>query len=755
MRLGVVTEGDADDLGAGILHGPDGREDVRESFLRGLTRDGTKDFGALRAGHLDVIAFVVDHEGGRDALHDRVFGLGDGEGEVAVAMPTGATTDELVVILGGQGPVIPRGGMEQDDALPRRAEVSDGLLELRRAELTMVAAEDEQVGLRKQREGLLEVRGRGDVITGGLGRQGVGSEEERREVMGTAGAGEEHPELTRLARTKLLAKSLGGLGIILRQKVAGAFVGLLLAGLRQSVLFAAGRVGRAPDFDGDRHGGRRNRRVFGPQDKLVDDLVAFDREPERTHLAAVPRQELAGRLRTRDIAEAVVIGEITASIEDLLLNLAAQEVHFGDHGDAIVRAPATDGAEEVDTISHGTDRNLHLLGEALGIHAFAGAALEYDHVQSVLSGLRVDDPIRDSVGLNLTELRERQGVSLGFLAGIEAGGGGSGEGIAQVQQAETSDGLTLGRDRHAAEVGDHVAEAFGAKRFEAFGHERIRAALAADDIGHLEFGRLSGRKLELHEGGVLAADQGRILGAVLHLEVPGTVLVVDHAVGVDDMDQHLGRRVRADALQVRPELVADIADLVTGLADGDEELLALGGVTGLLDLRAKLRYQVVLGRAAAGVQLGEHGSRTLGDRGIRVTDQLGDLHGAKLHRGERLGFQGVQDESGPLRTTDERGVQGGAERAGRLRERAVEQFAHGDIAAGSQGAGGGDGDGFTRGGQGLREHRSDLGVGVAQQHEDADGGDLRLYGRLLVGDDGEETTSDGGEFHLEAAVGDP
>ena len=55
----------------------------------------------------------------------------------------------------------------------------------------------------------------------------------------------------------------------------------------------------------------------------------------------------------------------------------------------------------------------------------------------------------------------------------------------------------------------------------------------------------------------------------------------------------------------------------------------------------------------------------------------------------------------------------------------------------------------------MGERRGDLGVGVAQQHEDADSGDLRFDGRLVVGDDGEETTRDGGEFRLEAAIGDP
>ena len=88
VRLGVVAEGDADDLGAGMLDGPYGRQDVRQSFLGGLTRDGAENFGAFGPGQLDVIALVIDHEGGGNALHDGVLRLGDGESEVAMAMVT-------------------------------------------------------------------------------------------------------------------------------------------------------------------------------------------------------------------------------------------------------------------------------------------------------------------------------------------------------------------------------------------------------------------------------------------------------------------------------------------------------------------------------------------------------------------------------------------------------------------------------------------------------------------------------------------
>ena len=109
-------------------------------------------------------------------------------------------------------------------------------------------------------------------------------------------------------------------------------------------------------------------------------------------------------------------------------------------------------------------------------------------------------------------------------------------------------------------------------------------------------------------------------------------------------------------MEVRAKIIAHVADLVAGLTDSDEELLALGDIAGLLDFGSQFRDEVILGRAAAGVQLGQHGSRTLSNHGIGVTDELRNLHGAELHRGERLGLKSVQDKSGPLGTTDECGV---------------------------------------------------------------------------------------------------
>ena len=242
--------------------------------------------------------------------------------------------------------------------------------------------------------------------------------------MRAAGAGEEHAELASLTRGEGLTESLSGLGIVLGQKVAGAVVGLalLLAGLGRAVVLACGRVGRTADLDRDCYRSRGDFGVSGAQDELVDDLIAFDRDPMRTDLATITVEELAGGLGAGDIARAIVVGEVDASVEDLLLHLAAEEMHFGNHSDGIaMRTPATNGAEEVDAIGDGADRDFDLLGKALGVRLLEGASFKNDDVQAILRGLGVDDLIRDAVGFDFAELGEGQGITPGFLVGVEAG----------------------------------------------------------------------------------------------------------------------------------------------------------------------------------------------------------------------------------------------------------------------------------------------------------------------------------------------
>ena len=742
-----MAEGDADDAGLGVLDDPDGGQDGRLAFLGVLARDGAKDLGAFRAGELDVVALVADLEGGGDAGHDGVRGLGHGERELAVAVATGATADELVVVLGLERPVVPGGGVQEDDALPCPDEVADGLLELRRTELAVVAAEQEEVGLREELEGLLEVRGRGDVVAGGLGDLAVGPEEELREVMRAAGAGHEDAELAGLAGTELLAGRGGGAGVVGREVAIldgrALRLGLTGSGRRRRGLGTLGRVRGATDLGGDGHGGRGDGVARARQDDLLDHFRAIDRDDQGADVVGL--DQTGGDLGTGDLRIVrVVVGEIATSVVRHDLLAATDEADLDVlGGEALDAGPAADGTEEVQAGGGDADGDLDALREGLGVGP-TGAALEDDDVLAVLGLGRVEDDVRHPVGGDLAELRERQGVALGLAGGVQTPAGVGGHRGREVEQLEAADGQAVDGHGHAAEVGDDVAEAFGTEGFEAFGHERGLDARAGGDVGHLDLdGRAAGH-LQLQGDGVFAADEGLVLGAVLELNVPGAVLVIDHAVGVDDVHEEFGGGVRADALEVGADIITDVADLVAGLAGGDEEFLALGGVAGLLDLGAELVDDVVLGGAGADVELGQDLGRALGDGGFGVAGELGGLERPELHRGDVLGLELGQDQLGPFGAADEGAEEGLAQETGGLAQGTGEERAGLDVTGGDDGGDDREADGL---GRGLVGQRGDDGgaegrTEVAQRGQRA--ASLQAHGRggRGVGEDRDEALTD-------------
>ena len=752
MGVFVVAERDADDASLGMLDDPDGREDGRLTFLGVLARDGAEDLGAFRAGELDVVALVADLEASGDAGHDGVRGLGHGERKLAVAVATGATADELLVVLGLQRPVVPRGGMQEDDALPRSDEVADGLLEFGRAELSMVAAEQEEVGLREEFEGLLEVRGRGDIIAGVLGDLAVGPEEELREVMRTAGPGHEDAELAGLAGAELLAGRGGGAGVVGREIAVldGRTLRLGLTGRRRRRLGAFGRVRGATDLGGDGDRGRSDGVARARQDDLLDHLRAIDRDDQGADVVGL--DQTGGDLGTGDLRVVrVVVGEIATGVVRHDLLAATDEADFDVLGrEALDAGPAADGAEEVQASGGDADGDLDALREGLRIGP-TGAALEDDDVLAVLGLGRVEDDVGHPVGGDLAELHERQRIALGLAVGIEAPAGVGGHGGREIEQLEAADGHAVDGHGHAAEVGDDVAETFGTEGLEAFGHERRLDARTGGDVGHLDLdGRATGH-LQLQGDGVLAADQGLVLGAVLELDVPSPVLVVDHAVGVDDVHEEFGCGMRADALEVGADVITDVADLVAGLAGGDEELLTLGGVAGLLDLGAELVDDVVLGRAGTDVELGQHLGGALGDGGVGVAGELGGLERPELHRGDVLGLELGQDQLGPFGAADEGAEEGLAQEAGGLAEGAGEQRAGLDVAGGDDGGDDREADGFgrslvgQRGDDGGAEGRTE----VAQRGQGPAG--LQAHGRGGggIGEHGDEALTDREQFIAE------
>ena len=138
-----------------------------------------------------------------------------------------------------------------------------------------------------------------------------------------------------------------------------------------------------------------------------------------------------------------------------------------------------------------------------------------------------------------------------------------------------------------------------------------------------------------------------------------------------------------------------------------------------------------------------------------MADELRDLHRSELHRGERLGFQGVEHQTSPLGTADQRGKQSGAVGTGRLWEGGVKELTDGSITARSQRTGGGDGDGFVRTSEGLGEGRANLRIRITQQHEHASGGDLRFDRDLGIAEKRQQAIRNRGKFGLQATIGEP
>ena len=68
-----------------------------------------------------------------------------------------------------------------------------------------------------------------------------------------------------------------------------------------------------------------------------------------------------------------------------------------------------------------------------------------------------------------------------------------------------------------------------------------------------------------------------------------------------------------------------------------------------------------------------------------MTDELRGLEGAQLHRGDRLGLKGIEQQRGPFGTAHEGVEDGRAQESGGLRKGGREDGAVGEVAAGGKG----------------------------------------------------------------------
>jgi hypothetical protein len=173
---------------------------------------GCKDSDSSAGVEFDVVTLVPEGKGGRKASEDRVrFGPEDG-GDDASAVTAGASTDEASIVACFLGPVVPDTSVEGDDALACVGKGNEGLLEGIASEVAGVGAQDKDIGLREEGDGVID-GARADDLTGAALAQGgtVGTEEESWEIMGGACADEEDADDAGLARTKVRGRR-GGRG---------------------------------------------------------------------------------------------------------------------------------------------------------------------------------------------------------------------------------------------------------------------------------------------------------------------------------------------------------------------------------------------------------------------------------------------------------------------------------------------------------------------------------------------------------------
>ena len=228
------------------------------------------------------------------------------------------------------------------------------------------------------------------------------------------------------------------------------------------------------------------------------------------------------------------------------------------------------------------------------------------------------------------------------------------------------------------------------------------------------------------------------------------MLVIDHAVRVNDVHEEFGGRVRTNALQVRTKLIADLTNHVTGLAGSDKEFLALSDIARLFDFRTKLRDNFVLGAIGAGVELQEQRGGALGDRFIRVTGQLGGLQRTDLHRRERLGFEGIEHEARPFRTGHQRSVGRLTNRGFGFQERAEQGLARRGVTGGSQGFDRSERDEVRRTLlEKLSDGRQNGCIDAADSHQRSGRGGAGFRGGLFVSDEWQQLLRGRGKLGLE------
>ena len=228
-------------------------------------------------------------------------------------------------------------------------------------------------------------------------------------------------------------------------------------------------------------------------------------------------------------------------------------------------------------------------------------------------------------------------------------------------------GRLVERQRDILPLGGEEGEEIGKSLrldllLEADRHERIWGWLEFVDLVALDRMPLPLGVDQLHGCPALGGEEPRDDAAVVGGHRPGAVIALDGAVGIEDVDEELLRRMNRHPGQLRPDF-SPFAGMGVALAALllEERLAARHVASGKDDGKDFVDHLLAVGARQA-APLGDHLSGALADRAVGMLGELAAFHQRHIGDGDRARLEPVNELGGPLpigKHRTERGIADG------------------------------------------------------------------------------------------------
>ena len=153
---------------------------------------------------------------------------------------------------------------------------------------------------------------------------------------------------------------------------------------------------------------------------------------------------------------------------------------------------------------------------------------------------------------------------------------------------------------------------------------------------------------QLHGRPALGGEEPRDDAAVVGGHRPGAVIALDGAVGIEDVDEELLRRMDRHPGQLRPHFPPFAGMGVALAALLLEERLAARHVTTGEDDREDFVDHLLPVGARQAAPLGDHLPGALADRAVGMLGELSPFHQRHISDGDRTGLEPVDELGGPV-----------------------------------------------------------------------------------------------------------